>query len=82
MLWIHGGANSGGSAIGSTGTEPSFEGERLSRHGVVVVTINCRRGVFGFIAHPELNSESPHKASGNRRNMCPEGIENKHRGTL
>ena len=65
MLWIHGGGNSGGSAIGATGTEPSFDAERLSRHGVVVVTINYRLGVFGFIAHPELSAESPHGASGN-----------------
>jgi para-nitrobenzyl esterase len=65
MLWIHGGANNGGSAIGSTGTEPSFDGERLSRHGVVVVTIHYRLGAFGFLAHPELSAESPHKASGN-----------------
>jgi para-nitrobenzyl esterase len=65
MLWIHGGGNSGGSAIGSTGTEPSFDGERLSRRGVVVVTISYRLGIFGFIAHPELSAESPHGASGN-----------------
>jgi para-nitrobenzyl esterase len=65
MLWIHGGGNTGGSAIGSTGIEPSFDGERLSRHGVVVVTIHYRLGVFGFIAHPELSAESPHHASGN-----------------
>jgi para-nitrobenzyl esterase len=65
MFWIHGGGNAGRSAIGSTGTEPSFDGERLSRHGVVVVTINYRLGVFGFISHPELSAASPHKASGN-----------------
>lgn len=65
MFWIHGGANMGGSALGSGGIEPAFDGEKLARHGVVVVTINYRLGVFGFIAHPELTAESPHHASGN-----------------
>jgi para-nitrobenzyl esterase len=65
MFWIHGGANMGGSAMGFAGIEPHFDGERLARHGVVVVTINYRLGVFGFIAHPELTAESPHKTSGN-----------------
>jgi para-nitrobenzyl esterase len=31
----------------------------------VVVTLNYRLGVFGFLAHPELTKESDHKASGN-----------------
>jgi para-nitrobenzyl esterase len=65
MFWIHGGANMGGSAMGFAGIEPHFDGERLARHGVVIVTINYRLGVFGFIAHPELTAESPRKASGN-----------------
>jgi para-nitrobenzyl esterase len=65
MLWIHGGANMGGSALGSGGIEPPFDGESLSRHGVVVVTINYRLGLLGFLAHPELTAESPHHASGN-----------------
>jgi para-nitrobenzyl esterase len=65
MVWIHGGANMGGSALGLTATEPSFDGERLSRRGVVVVSIHYRLGVFGFMAHPELSAESAHQASGN-----------------
>ena len=65
MFWIHGGANMGGSALGAGGIEPAFDGEKLARHGVVVVTINYRLGVFGFIAHPELTAESPQHASGN-----------------
>ena len=31
----------------------------------MTVTVNYRLGVFGFLAHPELTKESPHKASGN-----------------
>jgi para-nitrobenzyl esterase len=58
MVWIHGGAlTSGAAAI--------YEGEELAQKGVVVVTINYRLGVFGFFAHPNLTSESEHRASGN-----------------
>jgi para-nitrobenzyl esterase len=58
MVWIHGGAwTSGAGAI--------YQGEDLARKGVVVVTLNYRLGVFGFLAHPELSRESEHHASGN-----------------
>jgi para-nitrobenzyl esterase len=58
MVWIHGGAwTSGAGAI--------YHGEDLARKGVVVVTVNYRLGVFGFLAHPELTRESPHHSSGN-----------------
>jgi para-nitrobenzyl esterase len=60
MVWVHGGGNTAGSGI-----EALFNGEVLASHGVVVVNINYRLGVFGFFAHPELSKESPHHASGN-----------------
>jgi len=60
MVWIHGGGFTGGA-----GTDPMFSGDALTRKGVVVVTINYRLGVFGFLAHPDLSSESEHHASGN-----------------
>jgi para-nitrobenzyl esterase len=60
MVWIHGGGNTAGS-----GMEALFNGEALARHGVVVVNVNYRLGIFGFFAHPELTKESPHHAAGN-----------------
>jgi para-nitrobenzyl esterase len=60
MVWIHGGSNSVGA-----GSEPTYDGGMLARRGVVVVTINYRLDVFGFLAHPELTSESGEAASGN-----------------
>jgi para-nitrobenzyl esterase len=59
MVWLHGGANMGGTA--SFG----YHGTALARHDVIVVTVNYRLGILGFLAHPELAAESPHRASGN-----------------
>jgi len=58
MVWIHGGAFISGT---SAHTNP----QNLVRKGVVVVTINYRLGVLGFLSHPELSAESPHGVSGN-----------------
>lgn len=45
----------GGSALGLGGIEPSFDGQNLAVHGVVVVTIQYRLGRFGFVAHPRVD---------------------------
>jgi para-nitrobenzyl esterase len=55
----------GGGFVAGDGSEYRYDGESLARQGIVAVTINYRLGVFGFLAHPELTKESPHKASGN-----------------
>jgi para-nitrobenzyl esterase len=60
MFYLYGGGNLTGSAAA-----PRLDGAALSRHGVVVVTINYRLGLFGYFVHPELTAESPHRASGN-----------------
>jgi len=60
MVWIHGGGFSGGSSA-----VPIYDGANLAKRGMVVVTINYRLGVFGFMAHPLLAKESAHNASGN-----------------
>lgn len=59
MFWIHGGANEGGEGGGSL-----YNSGTLVSHGVVLVTINYRLGIFGFLAHPALTRESSHHASG------------------
>ncbi|GAB7551255.1 carboxylesterase family protein [Novosphingobium sp. 11B] len=51
MLFLHGGAYFSGS-----GSVPVYDGEKLARSGIVVVTINYRLGALGFMAHPELTA--------------------------
>ncbi|HJY85201.1 MAG TPA: carboxylesterase family protein, partial [Candidatus Acidoferrales bacterium] len=58
MVWIHGGAL-------LVGESDDYDPVRLVQRGVVVVTINYRLGVLGFLAHPALTEESPDHASGN-----------------
>jgi para-nitrobenzyl esterase len=59
MFWIHGGGYSGGGS-----SEPRHNGDFLPTKGVVLVTINYRLGVLGFLALPELAAEQ-NGASGN-----------------
>ena len=50
MVWIHGGAFRTGS-----GASPLYEGTTLAARGdVVVITINYRLGLLGFLGHPAL----------------------------
>ena len=60
MVWIHGGGFTRGSGISE-----AYNGENFALKGVVLVTINYRLGIFGFIAHPALTAESEHHSSGN-----------------
>src|SRR5690242_1413259 len=55
----------GGGFVTGDGSEPRYDGESMARKGIVVVTVNYRLGIFGFLALAELTQESPHKASGN-----------------
>ena len=61
LVYFYGGGNMAGD-----GSEPRYDGAALARRGIVTLTTNYRVGVFGFFAHPELSSESPHGASGNQ----------------
>ena len=45
--------------------KPYTTATALAAQGVVLVSINYRLGILGFLAHPALDRESPHGASGN-----------------
>jgi len=60
FFWIYGGALTVGAS-----REALYDGARLAARGIVVVSINYRLGVFGWLAHPELSAESPKGVSGN-----------------
>lgn len=53
-VWYFG----GGLQVGHT-AEMEFDGERIARRGIVVVTVNYRLNVFGFLCHPEITAEAP-----------------------
>lgn len=60
MVWLEGGSFMTGGGAGAR-----IDGAALARRGVVLVTLNYRLNMFGFLAHPLLTAESPHKASSN-----------------
>ena len=60
IVYIYG----GGFFIGSSAMA-LYSGEAVSKQGVVFVSFNYRVGALGFLAHPALSAESPHKTSGN-----------------
>ena len=60
FFWIYGGALWSGAS-----REDLYDGTRLAQQGVIVVSINYRLGVLGWLAHPELSAESPLGISGN-----------------
>ena len=59
MFWIPGGGYSGGGS-----NEPRHNGDFLPLKGVVLVTINYRLGIFGFLATSDLAKEA-NGAAGN-----------------
>ena len=60
FFWIHGGALTTGSS-----RDTLYDGTKLADQGIVVVSLNFRLGVLGWLAHPELSKESPLGVSGN-----------------
>lgn len=54
LFWIFG----GGFQWGYT-AEMEFNGERLARQGIVVVSVGYRLAALGFMAHPEITKEAP-----------------------
>jgi para-nitrobenzyl esterase len=59
MVYLHGGSNVAGSAAEGLNT-----GVAMVAHGVVLVTVDYRLGIFGFLRSPELDAESPRHTSG------------------
>lgn len=53
MVYIHGGGNGSG-----WGYEKEFDGEGIAAKGCILVTLNYRLGVFGFLAHEDLAAEA------------------------
>ena len=60
MVWIHGGSHQSGA-----GSQDPYQANQLVENGTVLVTINYRLGVFGYIAHPALSADDPRGVSGN-----------------
>ena len=54
LVWFFGGGLQWGYP-----PEMEFDGERLARRGIIVVSVNYRLNVFGFLAHPEITKEAP-----------------------
>lgn len=51
-VWIHGGAYQNG-----WGHEVTMDGESWAKRDVILVTINYRLGILGFLCHPLLDKE-------------------------
>jgi para-nitrobenzyl esterase len=60
MVWLHGGGFGSGE-----GSVPAYDGSYFASLGIVVVTLNYRLNVLGFLAHPELSAEGGNGSSGN-----------------
>ncbi|MBR4470166.1 MAG: carboxylesterase family protein [Erysipelotrichaceae bacterium] len=60
MMYIH-----GGGCQQWYGNDYEYCGDHFCEKGCILVSINYRLNVFGFLAHPELDKESPYHNSGN-----------------
>ncbi len=58
LFWIHGGSNRAGAGYG-------YIESTIHRRGIVLVSIEYRLGVFGFLASHALSAEAPTHTSGN-----------------
>ena len=60
LMFIHGGSLTSGSSAFL-----DYNGEEMAKHGVIMVTIQYRLGIFGYLAHNDLINESDNKTTGN-----------------
>ncbi|TWI04030.1 carboxylesterase family protein [Bradyrhizobium daqingense] len=52
MVFIH-----GGGFVSGTANDPLFDGAKLAQAGLIVVTVNYRLGVLGWLTHPALSED-------------------------
>lgn len=57
MLWSYG--------LQTTAASTSYDGAGIASKGVVFVSYNYREGAFGYLAHPDLQSEDANNSTGN-----------------
>jgi para-nitrobenzyl esterase len=50
LVWLHGGGN-------VDGETNDYDASKLAQNGIIVVTVNYRLGLFGFLSEQHLNSE-------------------------
>ena len=60
LVYIH-----GGSLLRGQSWLERNDGENLAKHGIIVVNIAYRTGIFGYFADKELALESPNNTTGN-----------------
>jgi para-nitrobenzyl esterase len=60
MVWFH-----GGGFMAGYGSEMEFDGAAICNKNTILVTVNHRLGIFGFLAHPWLTADSSYDGSGN-----------------
>jgi para-nitrobenzyl esterase len=60
LVYLH-----GGGFVEGSGSIASYDGAALAKRGLVVVDINYRMGVFGYLATTDLAKESQHGSTGN-----------------
>ena len=60
LVFVHGGSN----VVGYS-ADPTYDGRQLARRaGAVVVTVNYRLGLFGWLDHPGLKTGEPRPTPG------------------
>lgn len=60
LVYIHGGGNNHGNA-----SEMEFNAAKLAQKGIIVVTVQYRVSMYGFLTLPGLSAENENGASGN-----------------
>ena len=60
LVYIH-----GGSLTNGTSAYDAYNGEEMAKTGVIMITIQYRLGVFGYLANDELENESSNHTTGN-----------------